>query len=53
MLNRPSQSCPYVLFLSEAKCASIYMKMIFYSHANETYFHKNGFATSLVLKVSF
>ena len=25
--------------------------MIFYSHANKTYFHKKGFALSLVLKV--
>ena len=27
------------------------MKMIFYSHANKTYFHHRGFAVSLVLKV--
>ena len=27
------------------------MKMIFYSHANKTYFHHKGFEISLVLKV--
>ena len=27
------------------------MKIIFYSHANKTHFHKEGFALSLVLKV--
>ena len=27
------------------------MKMIFYSQANKTHFHKKGFALSLVLKV--
>ena len=29
------------------------MKMIFYSRANKTYFHKKRFALSLVLIVSF
>ena len=29
MLNRPSNSCPYLLFESVAKCESINMKMIF------------------------
>ena len=32
------------LFQSEAKCEAIDMNMIFYSHANRTYFHKKGFA---------
>ena len=38
---------------SEAKCEAIVidMKIIFYSHANKTYFHKKGFALSLILKV--
>ena len=27
------------------------VKMIFYSHANKTHFHKKGFALSLVMKV--
>ena len=35
----------------QAKCKAIDMKMIFYSHANKTYFHHKGFAVSLVLKV--
>ena len=29
------------------------MKMIFYSHANKTYFHNKGFTLNLVLKVNF
>ena len=29
------------------------MKMVFYSHANKTNFHKKGFELNLVLKVSF
>ena len=34
------------------KCEAIVdMKMIFYSHANKTHFHKESFALSLVLKV--
>ena len=40
------------LFQSEAKCESyIDMKMSFYSHANDTHFHKKGFSLSLVFKV--
>ena len=30
---------------------AIYLKTIFYSLANKTHFHKEGFALSLVLKV--
>ena len=29
------------------------MKMVFYSHANKTHFHRKGFELNLVLKVSF
>ena len=32
------------LFESEAKCRAIDMKVIFYSHANKTHFHKKSFA---------
>ena len=39
------------LFQRQAKCEAIDMKIIFYSHANKTHFHKKGFALSLVLKV--
>ena len=50
-VERPFLSCLKALFQSEAKCEAIDMKMIFYSHANKTYFHHRGFAVSLVLKV--
>ena len=38
---------------SEAKreAENDFLKMIFYSHAKKTHFHKTGFALSLVLKV--
>ena len=39
------------LFQTQAKCKAIDMKIILYSHANKTHFHKKGFALSLVLKV--
>ena len=39
-INRPFASCPKPLFHNEAKCEAIDMKVIFYSHANKTYFHK-------------
>ena len=35
----------------EAKCETIDMKIIFYSHVNKTHLHKKGMALSLVLKV--
>ena len=47
----PFPSCPKPLFQSEAKCEAIDMKMIFYSHANKTRFHKNDLALRLVFKV--
>ena len=50
--NRPFSSCPKPLFQCQAKCETIDMKIIFYSHANITLLHKKGFALSLVLKVS-
>ena len=39
------------LFESEARCEAIDLKMILYSYANKTRFHKKGCALSLVLKV--
>ena len=53
MTNRPFLSCLKPLFQIEAKCQAIDTKMIFYSLANKTHFHKKGFALSLVLNVSF
>ena len=44
-------TCPKLLFQSEAKCEAIDMKMIPYSHANKTHFHKKGFTLGLVVKV--
>ena len=38
-------------FQSEAQCEDTDMKMIFYSHANKTHFHKKGLALDLFLKV--
>ena len=49
--NRLFQSCPNPLFQSEAKCEAIDMKMMSYSHANKTHFHKKGFTLGLVVKV--
>ena len=43
--------CHKLLFQSEVKRETSDMKMIFYHHANKTYFHKNDFAFDLVLKV--
>ena len=37
---------------SEAICEAIDMRMFFYSHANQTPFHKRGFALNLVSKVN-
>ena len=50
-MNRPFLSCFKPVFQSKATCDAIDMKTIFYSHANETRFQKEGFALSLVLKV--
>ena len=38
--NTSFPSCFKPLFESEAKCRAIDMKVIFYSHANKTHFHK-------------
>ena len=43
--------CHKLLFQSKVKCETIDVEMIFYHHANKTYFHKNDFAFDLVLKV--
>ena len=43
--------CPKPLFQSKAECETTEVKMIFYSHANKTHFHKKGFTLSLVWKV--
>ena len=50
-LNRPFSSCLKPLFQSEAKYEAIDMEIIFFSHANKTRLHNEGFALSLVLKV--
>ena len=42
---------PSLCFKPRLSANPIDMKMIFYSHANETHFHEKGFALSLVLKV--
>ena len=47
----PLPSCLKSLFESEAKGKAIDLKMILYSYANKTRFHKKGCALSLVLKV--
>ena len=47
---RPFPKCPKPLLQSEVECKAIDIKMIFYSHANETHYHKKGFALSLVFK---
>ena len=39
--NRQFLSCPKPLFQTEAKCEAIDMKIIVYSHANETHFHSS------------
>ena len=39
---RSFPSCPKPLFEREAKCVAIDMKVIFYSHANETHYRKKG-----------
>ena len=49
-INRPFASCPKPLFHNEAKCEAIDMKIIFYSHASKTYFHKKSFALSVIFK---
>ena len=38
-------------FQSEVKYETIDVKMVFYSYADKTHFHKKGFVLSLVLKV--
>ena len=43
-------SCLNPLFQSETKCDAIFLKNIFYSHANKTHFHNKRFALSLVLE---
>ena len=47
--NSPFPSCSKPLFKSEAKCKTIDMKIIFYSHTNKTHFHKKGFVLIPVL----
>ena len=52
LINRPFPSCSKPFFQSEAICKAIDMRMFFYSHANQTPFHKGGFALNLVSKVN-
>ena len=49
--NRPFPSSPGPLFQNEGRCSAFDMEIIFYSHANITYFHKKGCAPSLTLTV--
>ena len=52
--NRPFPSSPSPLFQNESKCETFHMKMSsacsFYFHANQSHFHKNGFALGLAMK---
>ena len=48
--NRPFTSYSKPLFQNETKREAIDVTMIFYSHAQKTYFHKKGLSISLVLK---
>ena len=54
--NRPFPSSPVPLFQNESKCETFHMKMSsacsmqFHFHANQSHFHKNGFALKLALK---
>ena len=50
--SRLFPSYPKPLFQSKAKCKAIDVKIIFYSHANKTLFHKKSFPLSLVVKVN-
>ena len=45
----PSSHGP--LYQNEVNCSAFDLKMIFYSHANKTHFHKKGFPLGLILKV--
>ena len=48
--NRPFTSYSKPLFQNETKREAIDVTMIFYSHAQKTYFHKKSLLLSLVLK---
>ena len=48
--NRPFTSYSKPLFQNETKREAIDVTMIFYSHAQKTYFHKKRLLLSLVLK---
>ena len=48
---RPFPSCSKILFQIEAECEVIDVKMILYFHAIKLFFHRNGFALSLVYRV--
>ena len=50
--DRPFHDCLKPLLQSDEKFEAIALKVIYYSHANETHSHKKGFALhSLVVKV--
>ena len=48
--NRPFANLPKPLFKNETKGKAIDIKLIVYSHVNNTHFHKKDFELSLVLK---
>ena len=53
-VDRPFPSSLVPLFQNESKCETFHMKMSsecrFIFHANQSHFHKNGFALRLALK---
>ena len=50
-INRPYPSCPKPLFQSKVMSEDIDMKPFFFSHANETQYHKKGFTLNFALKM--
>ena len=46
--SRPFPSSLGPLYQNEVKCSSFLMEMIFHARANETHFHKKGFALGLM-----
>ena len=44
IIIRPFPSSPWPLYQNEVMCSTFDVEMIFYSHANKTYFYKKGCA---------
>ena len=49
--NSPFPSSPRPLYQNKVKCSAFDMKIIFHSHAYETYFHKKSCALGLILRL--